>query len=250
MTILSRDISVNIIHEYSFQCFTPQGAILALPDGASRENLRNLDSFQQYACKNAVNWYHYANGPRGRQARNGSIYLVTGCDKAKSWGVAAFPNVTGRVGFSLRFTAPIIEQADCLYSWQGSGAETRVGPMPVDYLEGTQDRAQNQCLFIRGYRVALGLGVFSNLLGPAHTSRIEDITAGDIFPSSVPGSGELSGQGSSFSRHFQLLGGQGAFQSGRQTGSEITQSSDQEEVILVTDFPNISDVRVILFVSY
>lgn len=248
---MSRGVSVNIDHEYSFQCLTSEGAILTLPDGASRENLRNLTSFQEYASRNAINWYVYANGTRGCQAKNGSIYLVTGCDKGKSWGVAAFSNVTGRDRFSLQFTAPqaMIGQPDRLYSWQGSSlAKTRAGPMPVDYLEGTHDRAQNQCLFLRGFRVALGRGVWANLLGPTGISRIEDIKAREIFPCSVPGAGG-PGQDSLLSRHFQHSGhkgNQGTHQSGQYSASETTRSSVQEDVMLVTNVPETCDVRVIL----
>ena len=31
--------------------------------------------------KHAVDWYKYANAPRNRLAANGSLYLVTGCEK-------------------------------------------------------------------------------------------------------------------------------------------------------------------------
>lgn len=141
-----------------------------------------------------------------------------------------------------------------MYAWQESSlAKTRAGPMPIDYLEGTQDRAQNQCLFLRGFRVALGQGVSANLVGQAGISRIEDTNARDMFPSSVPGAGESLGQGSSFSRQFQLSGGQGDqenHQSGGRTTSETTRSGGPEDVILVSDFPDTSDVRIISGVSH
>ncbi|KAJ7471386.1 hypothetical protein B0H11DRAFT_2433262, partial [Mycena galericulata] len=73
-----------------FHCKPPKGAVLAMPFGSRLEKLRNLESMRRYAAANADSWYKYANGPRGRGLTNGSLYLVTGCEKSRSWGMAAF----------------------------------------------------------------------------------------------------------------------------------------------------------------
>ncbi|KAJ7922292.1 hypothetical protein B0H13DRAFT_1477925, partial [Mycena leptocephala] len=76
--------------EFVFNCEGPKGAVLALPHGAHLEKLENLVSMRQYAAKHAESWYKYVNETRGRGLVNGSLYLITGCEKAKSWGMASF----------------------------------------------------------------------------------------------------------------------------------------------------------------
>ncbi|KAF8199273.1 hypothetical protein K438DRAFT_1524429, partial [Mycena galopus ATCC 62051] len=76
--------------EFVFNCRAPNGAVLALPHGGHLEELRNLECVRQYAAKHAESWYKYANQKRGRGLVNGGLYLVTGWEKAKSWGMASF----------------------------------------------------------------------------------------------------------------------------------------------------------------
>ncbi|KAJ6600527.1 hypothetical protein DFH09DRAFT_901283, partial [Mycena vulgaris] len=82
-------------------CDGPQGAILALPDGAHLQKLDNLEKMRTYAAKHAESWYTYVNGTRGRELANGDLYLVTGCEKARSWGMASYH--FGREEFELAF---------------------------------------------------------------------------------------------------------------------------------------------------
>ncbi|KAJ7824015.1 hypothetical protein B0H13DRAFT_2681318 [Mycena leptocephala] len=87
--------------DFIFSCGSPQGAVLALPHGAHLEKLDNLDTLRAYVATHAENWYKYVNGPRGRGLANGSLYLVTGWEKAQSWGMASFHDV--REEFPLAF---------------------------------------------------------------------------------------------------------------------------------------------------
>ncbi|KAF8157618.1 hypothetical protein K438DRAFT_1529029, partial [Mycena galopus ATCC 62051] len=75
--------------EFIFNCHVPQGAVLALPHGSQLRKLDNLEALRKYAATHAESWFKYINGPRGR-GLNGSLYLVTGCEKAVSWGQASF----------------------------------------------------------------------------------------------------------------------------------------------------------------
>ncbi|KAJ6598055.1 hypothetical protein B0H10DRAFT_1752308, partial [Mycena sp. CBHHK59/15] len=71
--------------DFIFICEAPEGTVLALPHGAHLKKLENLDTVRRYAAMHAEDWYKYVNGPRGRGLANGSLYLVTGCEKAPSW---------------------------------------------------------------------------------------------------------------------------------------------------------------------
>ncbi|KAJ6548290.1 hypothetical protein B0H10DRAFT_2129407 [Mycena sp. CBHHK59/15] len=72
--------------DFVFNCDGPHGAVLALPYGAHVQKLRNVENMRTYATKHAVSWYKYVNGPRGRGLANGELYLITGYEKAWSWG--------------------------------------------------------------------------------------------------------------------------------------------------------------------
>ncbi|KAJ7908190.1 hypothetical protein B0H13DRAFT_1479018, partial [Mycena leptocephala] len=76
--------------DFIFICDSLQGAVLALPDGSHLQKLGNLENMRAYAAKHAESWYKYVNGPRGRGLANGDLYLVTGCEKARSWGMASY----------------------------------------------------------------------------------------------------------------------------------------------------------------
>jgi hypothetical protein len=147
-----------------------------LPEGGSRVDLRNRGLFYQYAARNAIAWYRFVNGPDlGRQAENGSLYLITGCDKSPAWGVASYSHPFGAPDVSLKFTA-VGEGEDSTsplaYSWENySSAAVRTGrqqdqdsEVPVG-PESSANSTPNQCVFIRGLRISLQPHVLRILLG-------------------------------------------------------------------------------------
>ncbi|KIM91595.1 hypothetical protein PILCRDRAFT_27775, partial [Piloderma croceum F 1598] len=95
------------------ECLTVEGtlsaadeaAILTLPEGASRQDLLCINKFRRHAIENVMHWYEFVNGVLGREAPNGSLYLVTGCDKSTTWGIASVARVTETNALSLKFTA-------------------------------------------------------------------------------------------------------------------------------------------------
>ncbi|THU88095.1 hypothetical protein K435DRAFT_821736 [Dendrothele bispora CBS 962.96] len=67
-----------------------QGAALMLPEGASRVDYLDLNTFRKHAAENAELWYQHANETLGLEAGNSSLYLLTGYDKTICWETAAF----------------------------------------------------------------------------------------------------------------------------------------------------------------
>ncbi|KAJ7932072.1 hypothetical protein B0H13DRAFT_1537467, partial [Mycena leptocephala] len=74
--------------DFILSCRAPRGAVLALPHGSHLQKLENLENVRKYAATHAESWFKYINGPRGRGLN--ALYLVTGCEKAPSWGLASF----------------------------------------------------------------------------------------------------------------------------------------------------------------
>ncbi|KAJ6614622.1 hypothetical protein B0H10DRAFT_2221186 [Mycena sp. CBHHK59/15] len=129
-------------------------AVLLLPDGASRWDLRPLQIFRDYALKHTQSWYAFLNGPLGRMVGNGDLYLVTGFDKSSSWSVAALDNHSEDCTISLKLKAAQVGSAgaSCAWEWESASSFTDSGPRLVP---GDEPRPENQTVFVRGFKVAI-----------------------------------------------------------------------------------------------
>ena len=163
---------------FRFKCSSNEGALLVLPDGASRKNLIPLKAFREYAIVQTPAWYDFVTNQLNRIITNGSLYLVTGVDKARSWGVASYSNIPGERHILLRpsdandTSAPATRH----YAWERSGqVAARAGPRrPV--------RQENQCVFVRGYKLALRTNrIASALKGQVKLFHTEDSHPRDIL---------------------------------------------------------------------
>jgi hypothetical protein len=136
-----------------------------MPEGAHSEDLSNFSRLRQYITTHAEEWYKFVNGPRGREAQNGDLHVVVGCDKTTSWGMATFANsrLSQETNFRLKFSVLGEQQsqrnAGNKYMWEHSGvAEVRVGPgrgENEELGETDSNRLRNQCLFLRTLNVTL-----------------------------------------------------------------------------------------------
>ncbi|KAJ7213748.1 hypothetical protein C8J57DRAFT_1002668, partial [Mycena rebaudengoi] len=129
-------------------------AILLLPDGASRWDLRPRQVFLDYALKHAQSWYEFVNGDLGRMVGNGDLYLVTGVTKSTSWSVAALENQSGDGQISLKLKAVQVATmgASCAWEWESASSSVNSGPYR---LPGEESWHDNQTVFVRGFKVAL-----------------------------------------------------------------------------------------------
>jgi hypothetical protein len=133
-----------------------------LPDGATRIDLRSRSAFFEYAQQHTLNWYAHFNGTLGLDAENGGLYLVTGADKTANWCAAAYAD-------GPRVAALEFAELNGQWSWQSSGivdGRTAIPPL--------EDGRRDQCVFVRGYRVALNKRLFSKrYVGPGGTYNAE-----------------------------------------------------------------------------
>ena len=189
---------MNLSRGLRFRTLAPEGAILTMPEGAISEDLENLPKFQEYASANVKKWYKYINGPLGREAKNGDVRLVVGCDKATSWGMAALSNAIRHS--QLKFK-PLDAQSPgsrrCGYTWEYSGiANAKVGPDEgeINELRGgldvsaTPDKFLNQCLFVRTLNVTLNDDNWESLNRGSSIGCTTDAEHGTGTPSHAPSS--------------------------------------------------------------
>ncbi|PBK85476.1 hypothetical protein ARMGADRAFT_973446, partial [Armillaria gallica] len=88
---------------FEFSTSKDQAAFLMLPDGATRYDYKDLLSMRNYALDHAHEWYKYINSCLGREALNGSLCFITGCDKTTAWGSAAMSKPSDVPKFSIKF---------------------------------------------------------------------------------------------------------------------------------------------------
>jgi len=153
-----------------FECAGLDGAVLTMPDGAWHEELGNLTRFRFYVEAHAENWYRFVNGPRGREAKNGDLRLVYGCDKSPSWGMATYYNLREDSTSQLRFKPVVSDvrlRTGCGHSWEHTaGADVKMGPGDGenDALGATpRYPLRNQCLFIRTINIKLADEVWESV---------------------------------------------------------------------------------------
>ncbi|KAF5350304.1 hypothetical protein D9757_013195 [Collybiopsis confluens] len=137
----------------SFSSSAKQGALLILPEGGKRVDHRQHSKFRNYAIEFAQSWYQHVNGPLAREIQNGSLYLVTGYDKARAWGVACFDDEdTDSGGISLDFVPKSSSAAGLkapkYWFTQCRGAST---------LSDSDDLFENRsgAVFLRGFKIAI-----------------------------------------------------------------------------------------------
>ncbi|KAJ7858455.1 hypothetical protein B0H13DRAFT_1133097 [Mycena leptocephala] len=191
--------------DFVFSCDGPQGAILALPYGAHLEKLRNVESLRTYAATHADSWYEYINGARGRGLANGDLYLVTGCEKARSWGIASYHTI-GEEEFILSFKPT--SRADTTYRpYRWGGADGQRNPSKrKGYDPPSLDDPVNQTTFVHGLSISLGTGLWARLFG---TVTVETSSLADFhFRVNRTGDSQSTGSGGSLlSWSWNLLGG-------------------------------------------
>ncbi|KAF7374453.1 WD40-containing domain protein [Mycena sanguinolenta] len=121
---------------------------------------------RQYAAKHAQSWYKYVNGTRGRGLVNGNLYLVTGCEKPRSWGMAFFHDVPLQNEFQLWFKPIADADNGYRYRWQGIHCCHKQADPPVD-------APLNQTTFIHAFAISVGQGIWKKLF-PAEVCQLVD----------------------------------------------------------------------------
>jgi hypothetical protein len=177
--MIHRGIPEEFGEGMSFTTTIQEAALLVLPEGGSSMDLQNVTGFYNYANSHALAWYKHVNGVLGYEAENGSLYLVTGCDKTRCWGTATFSCDDPEDVF-IEFIPRKFHQSSSLPQYRFGArraAEVKVAP---DFEQ--QNPAQAGCTFVRGFRVAVRPKFLNRMMG--HTveiSSIMDLTEKDII---------------------------------------------------------------------
>ncbi|KAI5899405.1 uncharacterized protein SCHCODRAFT_02682424 [Schizophyllum commune H4-8] len=136
-----------------------EGAILALPRGGSRRDARQRRAYEIQIQRHGQEWYTYVRDTLGWMIDNGDLYLVTGVDKAATWGALAFRDTQRSREVSFQFTATPVANAALRHQYQWrhiTSQSARQGPdAGVQMYDDDGEPAENQCVFVRGYKIML-----------------------------------------------------------------------------------------------
>ncbi|KAF7366782.1 WD40 containing domain protein [Mycena sanguinolenta] len=175
--------------EFVFNCRGPDGAVLALPHGSHLEKLQSVASMRQYAARYAESWYKYANVARGRGLVNGSLYLVTGSENAKSWGMAHFHDVSPESElFQLLFKPTTDAHNNYQYRWERTNCHRKHSNFNSTLL--------NQTTFIHAFAISVCERIWEKLFGievcqPVDSSTLAALSGRSFVPHGSQGSSTL-----------------------------------------------------------
>jgi hypothetical protein len=133
----------QVINEFHLAPPSNGGALLVLPEGASRQDLKTDMDFFNVALQQGVAWFQHARHELRRRCK--SLYLITGQDKARLWGLTSFRSASGTA--SLRIELGI----DNTSKWKPSNSTTFRRSEDSQLPRPTHE---NQCVFLRGFMIS------------------------------------------------------------------------------------------------
>ena len=165
---------------------------------AQREDTTARRAFAKCICKNIDVWFAFAQQLDLDVRRIEDIILVTGRDLARSWLNVAFSDCQGgeKVSFGVRVTG--ISDVEWQISHEdirgaavnrGPSGQVRFPPFPVPILKQQyQNLPEDQCVFLRGFRVSRLFGIIPRLRGAAEPtwSPVQDEPGSDKEAISIP----------------------------------------------------------------
>ncbi|KIK62754.1 hypothetical protein GYMLUDRAFT_72504 [Collybiopsis luxurians FD-317 M1] len=137
----------------TFLSSASEGAFLVLPEGGKRIDHQHWIALYQYTAECAQTWFDFINGDRSQgglaMGLHEGLYLVTGCDKARAWGVASFNNARPQgIPVRLDFIPKAAEKAGGMSRYRFSRCDHATASSGADNV-------QSGCVFLRGFRIAI-----------------------------------------------------------------------------------------------
>ncbi|KAF9473884.1 hypothetical protein BDN70DRAFT_997417 [Pholiota conissans] len=147
--------------KFEFVTSETEGAVLILPNGATREELVDPSMIHAYVKEHAVSWYQYLNGNSENTTEspiaNGTLWVVTSVDRTDSWAMATFPSQDVGVRHKKEEIHFTYEAKNDEWPWKGDSQTCPLAYTAEHSSEGSVG--------------AVLLGVLSVALSPSQWSR-------------------------------------------------------------------------------
>jgi len=226
--------SLTPFRELTFESFASEGAVLTMPEGSESQDLGNIARIREYMAAHGESWVKYINGDCGREAQNGSIRLVIGCDKSTSWGMAAFWNNPENCKARLEFRASrnsARQSSGPAYAWDYSGIadhEVQAGPLGrgnKDLGATLEQPLLNQTLFVRALSLTFDKQLWSKI-NPGSEVRLGNHSQ---FPGTTPATFPSTSSNGSHTSGSSSLSSPSSSGSSPAQGSRAVSSSNWSE---------------------
>ncbi|KAJ7856021.1 hypothetical protein B0H13DRAFT_1902809 [Mycena leptocephala] len=125
------------------------GVAFVLPNGATSFNHIFLDRILKHASANGLAWLE----SMAKLGRRGDLYLITGCHKASAWGITVSAEQSQQAGITMQL---LVQEngGNIGYSWHASHTSHTSVLGPRSPRPKEEKDKENQCIFIRGYKIA------------------------------------------------------------------------------------------------
>ncbi|KAK7058058.1 hypothetical protein R3P38DRAFT_1192644 [Favolaschia claudopus] len=133
-----------------------KSAVLFLPDGGTKIDLRPKKVFRAHAAKYAKGWCRFVEEELQREIGPHGLILLTGVTKTSSWCMATVDNCGGGRSVSLNVKAVQVAGLGASYSWQWEHATSSMSSGPHRW-PGEEDWRDNQTVFVTGYQIVPSL---------------------------------------------------------------------------------------------
>ncbi|THU78354.1 hypothetical protein K435DRAFT_59286 [Dendrothele bispora CBS 962.96] len=158
------------------------GSILSLPEGADRVDYLGTLPIRDCATKNAESWYRFLTDKLGMDTYNGSLYVITGYDRARCYENLSFKTSSKAASLSARFSfLPTGDIGKLGFSYSSVSSSERRGAASLNHT------LNNLSPFIRGFKIMLRTGLNAKLKGHKVMNITETKASKDItFRGSLP----------------------------------------------------------------
>lgn len=222
-----------------------------MPDGASSTDYEGDRDYEYYAMQYGESWSRFIKENVRSSIADNYIYLVTGCDKSTTWGIATFSegSSSNTAAVSLTATQMVNTSVSHTHSWSThSSGFDKIGP---DLVTGVS-LPQSQCLFLRGMRIKVrenAIGRLVNRKGTVKVKNIKNVDASKVFSSKAnrPSSSAYTPQPppkDPFGLSSLTRPSSSSLSNEHQDFEDISDSSDENEV----DFRN--EVKLLSYSIY
>ncbi|KAH9174158.1 hypothetical protein EDB89DRAFT_1904657 [Lactarius sanguifluus] len=145
-------------------CARKSGAVLSLPVAAQREDTIARGDFAKWITRHIYSWLAFTRGLGLGIEQMVDIVLVTGRHRTRSWTNIAFyeGQAAAQVSFGVRVTDDVNATS---VNWQVS--RTQIQGAMLSQGPSGDDLPEDQCIFVRGFRVARAFKLFPRLRGAA-----------------------------------------------------------------------------------
>ncbi|KAI0245789.1 hypothetical protein BJV78DRAFT_248715 [Lactifluus subvellereus] len=156
--------------QVSFTCTKKHGAVLSLPVQAQREDTLAKGDFRDHIIRHVDRWFAFTQQLGLGIDQMEDIILVTGRDRTRSCTNVAFTESQGQDDARVSFGVQVSDQNGIQWSFS---REDVLGAVLNPGRSG-QNLREDQCVFIRGWRVTRTLMVLRRLRGAAEHSPDSD----------------------------------------------------------------------------